>query len=392
MRKLALIIGLCVSFFASANVTLSDSAKISLLTCEPGSAVYARFGHSAIRVCDMENDFDYAYNYGIFDFSSKFFLVRFIQGATDYMLEPFSTKYFYESYAARRSTIYEQTLDLSKEEKQALYDALETNYLPENRVYRYNFIYDNCATRPFYMIINNLTQSPIITIDYKPTTYRNIIEEYAGRNTWLRFGIDILIGREADEKITSESLIAFPLYTMRTVGSIVLENDSALKPLVSEAKTLCAFPLIKAEEKTLFNPQVICCLIMVLVVFLSYLSWKNNSYFMWLDFTLFLVSGLLGLIVFYLTFFSSHPLVDYNLNLLWINPLQLLFAFLLFKTNWRKPLAYFALFNTFTILLAIIVLVARFQVMNAAFLPLMAMMLVRSILFYQMNSGLRVRK
>ncbi|MDR3326581.1 MAG: DUF4105 domain-containing protein [Prevotellaceae bacterium] len=387
MRKLTLIIGLCVSVFASANVTLSDSAKISLLTCEPGTAVYARFGHSAIRVCDLENNLDYAYNYGIFDFSSKFFLARFIQGATDYMLEPFSMEYFYESYVARHSTVYEQTLDLSKEEKQALYDALETNYLPENRVYRYNFIYDNCATRPFYMIMKHLTQSPIITFDYKPTTYRNIVEEYTGRNTWLRFGIDILIGREADERITAESLIAFPLYTMKTVGSIVLESDSGSKPLVSEAKTLCTFPLISAEEKTLFNPQVICCLIMILVVFLSYFSWKNKSYFAWLDFILFLVSGLLGLIVFYLTFFSSHPLVDYNLNLLWMNPLQLLFALLLFKTSLRRHLSYFALFNTFTILLAIIVLVTRFQVMNAAFLPLMAMMLVRSILFYQMNNG-----
>ena len=25
---------------------------------------------------------------------------------------------------------------------------LEENYRPENRIYRYNFFYDNCATRP----------------------------------------------------------------------------------------------------------------------------------------------------------------------------------------------------------------------------------------------------
>ena len=41
---------------------------------------------------------------------------------------------------------------LQTETAQKLYHEhirlLQENYLPENRVYRYNFFYDNCATRP----------------------------------------------------------------------------------------------------------------------------------------------------------------------------------------------------------------------------------------------------
>ena len=42
----------------------------------------------------------------------------------------------------------EQVLNLTSEEKLALNQALEENYQPENRVYRYNYFYDNCSTRP----------------------------------------------------------------------------------------------------------------------------------------------------------------------------------------------------------------------------------------------------
>ena len=37
---------------------ISDSAKFYLVTCEPGDEVYARFGHSGIRVYDPINNID----------------------------------------------------------------------------------------------------------------------------------------------------------------------------------------------------------------------------------------------------------------------------------------------------------------------------------------------
>ena len=44
--------------------------------------------------------------------------------------------------------VWQQTLNLTEEEKERLIALLTENYRPENRVYRYNFFYDNCATRP----------------------------------------------------------------------------------------------------------------------------------------------------------------------------------------------------------------------------------------------------
>ena len=48
--------------------------------------------------------------------------------------------------------MYEQVLNLNAEQREALWQALVVNYQPENRKYLYNFVFDNCATRPFHMI------------------------------------------------------------------------------------------------------------------------------------------------------------------------------------------------------------------------------------------------
>ena len=384
MKRFLIFPFLLMAFFANSQVTLTDEAQVSLLTAEPSPPIYARWGHSAIRIVDEQNDIDWTYNYGIFDSSKPFFVLRFIQGATDYQLAVWRAENFFAEYYARHSAVYEQILNLTKEEKQQLFDALQVNFLPENREYRYNFVYDNCVTRPFDMILKVLQSTPIISFS-RITTYRAIFDEFVGLNTWDRFGIDLLIGRDADKPIDTYALRAFPSYTAAIFNSTTLVNDTISKPLVLETQKISNFPLIVPNEKGLFTPNVVCCVILVLITLLSYFGWKNKFDFVFLDFVMFLVSGLVGTIIFYLMFFSVHPLVNPNYNLLWLNPLQLIFAFLLIKKSWRRPLSYFALFNTFTTLAAIIVFVTRYQVMHPAFLSLMAVYLVRSILFFQRN-------
>jgi hypothetical protein len=387
MKKNLVLTFFFFAVFANGQTILSDSTRISLLTCEPGKEVYARWGHSAIRVTDKKNHIDEAYNYGIFNFSDALtFLAKFIHGSTDYQLAIWNYEDFYSEYFSRKSSVYEQVLDLSQEEKQKLFDALQKNYLPENRIYRYNFVYDNCATRPFDMIFNVLKIAQIITYSHSTTTYRAIFNEFVGLNNWNRFGIDLLIGRDADlPMVDTYALRAFPKYTAQIVGSTILKNDSISKPLVYDTEKISDFPTLLPTETGVFSPNILCCAILVIITLLSYFGWKNKFDFVWLDFLMFFISGIIGTIIFYLMFISVHPLVQQNYNLLWLNPLQLIFAFLLVKQTWRKSLSYYAVFNSFTTLIAMIVFLTRYQVMHPSFLPLMAIYLVRSVLFFQRN-------
>ena len=129
-------------FFASAQ-----DYQISLLTCDPGDQLYSAFGHSAIRVLERTTGEDLVFNYGTFDFNTPYFYVKFTQRTLDYMLSVSTYERFLAEYNYYQRDVREQVLDLSPEQIERLVEFLQINYRPQNRFYRYDFFYDNCATR-----------------------------------------------------------------------------------------------------------------------------------------------------------------------------------------------------------------------------------------------------
>src|SRR5690554_1895630 len=171
MKKIILIIvPLFLILFTqttNAQVQLHDSARISLLTASPWhGAVYALFGHTAIRVQDDSVGVDDVFNYGYFDSSQPNFMYNFVRGKTDYVLGVTTFNDFIYEYGYKGQRVTEQILDLTASEKQQLFNALYINSLPENMRYRYNYFYDNCATRPRDMIEEYSNG----TIIYQPTS------------------------------------------------------------------------------------------------------------------------------------------------------------------------------------------------------------------------------
>ena len=150
MRKLYLYIIILIFDTLSLLPAYSmhnDSIQFSLLTCSPGTEIYSLFGHTAIRYRNFTQNRDLVFNYGMFSFSTPNFIYRFVKGETDYQLgintfESFETEYYF-----RGSKVYQQVLNLTDAEKLELEKLLFENYRPENRVYRYNYFYDNCTTR-----------------------------------------------------------------------------------------------------------------------------------------------------------------------------------------------------------------------------------------------------
>ena len=138
-----------------ADSAMVDTLRISLITCDPGPDVYQIFGHAAVRVQRSGVDtVDLAFNYGMFSFGSGNFIYKFVKGETDYKLGVYDFVYFMPDYVYRGSTVVEQELNMSQQEKELLFERLLVNAEPQNRVYRYNFLFDNCATRPRDMSVS----------------------------------------------------------------------------------------------------------------------------------------------------------------------------------------------------------------------------------------------
>ncbi|MBT8294635.1 MAG: DUF4105 domain-containing protein, partial [Eudoraea sp.] len=131
----------------SLQAQLSDDAQISIITCDAGQDLYSSFGHSAFRVQDSANGINWVYNYGTFDFNTPNFYYKFAKGKLLYSLSVSTFSDFLFTYELENRWVKEQILKLNPQERNNLFRFLENNRKPENRDYKYDFLFDNCATK-----------------------------------------------------------------------------------------------------------------------------------------------------------------------------------------------------------------------------------------------------
>lgn len=307
--------------YSFAYRTLSDSSRISMLTCSPGTETYSKYGHSAIRVVDEACNMDWTFNYGVFSFNTDNFYLRFIQGQTYYQLSIEQTYDFIVSSAYIGRTTYEQQLDLTQEQKQALFNALMLNYEPQNRKYLYNFVFDNCATRPYHLLSRVLEQSGDTLINddfYKRTnTFRERITYYSEQNSWSGFGINLLFGKDADKTMTTQERLFLPEELMDYIAYATTQNGKS----ICQANNTEAFEI---EHKPFWcSPDMMVIIVCIVLICLTIYDFQRKKQSWWADGVIFSLAALLGIVLVYLSYFSIHPLVKNNYNLLLINPLLL---------------------------------------------------------------------
>ena len=382
MRKLLLITLVSFIFLSikAQNLSISDSAIYSLITCSPGEEVYAKFGHTAIRVNDSVSGIDVVFNYGIFSFETENFYYKFIKGETDYQLGVYDTKFFLPEYAARNSVVWEQILNLSVTEKRALLNLLLSNYEPQNRVYRYNFVFDNCATRPRDKILASLNGYVKFKQNSDSKTFRQWVGTFVGFDTWLKFGIDLVFGRDADRYTTTAESEFLPENLMEEFQSAdILTKNNENKRLVKERKILVEKNVIvKNNDFWLFKPLSISILILIIGTFITIIDLIKKSHHVLFDTILQFITGLGGFIVLYLMLISIHPLVKNNLNILWLNPLNFFIAFLIWIRPLRIALFFYQIANIILLFSALIVFALSIQEINIAFFPIIVLLLMRS--------------
>lgn len=302
-----------------------DSVEISLLTCRPRQNVYSLYGHTAIRIQDKQNHLDMAVNYGMFSFDKPFFILRFVFGLTDYSMDIEDFEAFRIYYATRGAGVKQQTLNLTKEEKKAIIDAIIKNYEPQNRVYRYNYFYDNCTTRARDILLDNIKG----TIRYQTRnknseSYREMIHDYNEQQRWARFGNDLLLGIKADFPTNHEQQQFLPDNLRKDFdNAVVIDKNGQKRALVSNSSWV-VLPGTQAEWSGFpLSPTTCAIIFFVIVVAVSIYERCKTKMFWGMDIFLMLLTGLCGLILLAMVF-SQHPTVRVNLQILLLNPISLI--------------------------------------------------------------------
>lgn len=329
------------------NTIQEDSTQVlpmhaSLLIAQGSQdEVYTTYGHAAIRIWQSGiGGVDVIYNYGVFDFNSPHFLARFVSGNTNnYMLAKQNTNNYIDSYIYRGTSLYEEKLNLTQQEAERLYAALEKNALPEHKYYLYNIVYDNCATRPYQMICNAL-HAEVILPKVKSVTRREMVDACSVQRPWVKFGTDLALGSKADIPVGSEGQLFLPPYLKKILEkSVVKYPDGSMKPLIIDSFTYMGVgtPLQLPPTSIFLLPVTVAIYILLLSIVAFVLYMLGRKLFLKIWATLFyLAAGVGGSILFYLAFFSLHPLVWPNWNLLVLNPLYIIIALpcLWLRRNW----------------------------------------------------------
>ena len=321
------------------------------------------------------------FNYGVFDFQAPAFMWRFMLGETDYICQPVPR--FYAMVGMEQRRMVEQELNLPQDRALAVRNFLWNNSLPENRVYRYKFLSDNCSTRPrdiIEMAAGEGLQYP--AMGDTTVTYRDILAHYCRNYAWERFGIDLVLGWDIDTVLDQRATMFIPMLLMDAVAGATITTDSLTVPLV-KATTV---PNDKSTDGNVrpptpwyFSPMTVALLVFALTLLVTCRDWRRRDVSLWFDTLLFTVAGLAGCILFFLIFFSTHEATSPNINIVWLHPLLLLLAVLPWFKKTRKAARWLHALNALVVALLMLAWPWQPQVGNFAFFPLMATLVMRSL-------------
>ncbi|MEL7145149.1 MAG: DUF4105 domain-containing protein, partial [Bacteroidota bacterium] len=319
--------------------TLSPQAEIRVMTLGPYQPeLYSAFGHSAFRVYDPVRNYDIVYNYGVFTFKQKNFYGNFLRGKMLYKLGLSRYEGFKQRYISDNRFIYEQVLNLTQEEKQAVFDFLRNNSKPENADYLYNYVYDNCATKIRDVLRASLDGKVTFDTSYveQNLTFRDLMDRYSEYQYWGDLGIDIGLGMPVDRVAKGEEYMFLPDYIYRSLSKSTIADSTGGRPLVLETEKVY---VSKKEnyETPMLTPFNFFVLLFLLVGFVTNINFKKRKRSAWLDYLLFGVTGLAGIFLLFLWFGTAH-LSQWNLNVLWALPTHLIAAIMLRKPKYRPLL------------------------------------------------------
>jgi hypothetical protein len=382
LLKITSLFFVVLFLFTGKTFAQQDSChlQISLLTVMPGEELYSTFGHSALRVTDTVTHQDIVYNYGTFDFGDPDFYTKFVRGKLMYYLSTDDFQSFVEENQQDNRGITEQILRLSCVQKRNMISLLEQNMMAANRFYKYDFLFDNCTTR----LRDLVERGSDSTVHFgkalhTKVTFRDLIYEYLnnGDKQWSKLGIDILLGAKTDATATPYQVMFLPDYLMKTFDSSSINSQ----PLVMEKHSLFKINHLLIEKNNLTHPFFLFLCLFVIVAFLSFS--KNpfmQKFVASLDGFLFFITGLLGVLILFMWFGTDHIMCRDNYNLLWAWPTNIVAAFYVHsKKNWAR--IYFMIYSIFNLILILAWSLIP-QHLNAALIPILAILIFRSWMYF----------
>jgi hypothetical protein len=323
---------LCPAHAGVANAP-GANLEVSLITYGPGDTYWERFGHDAIELRDTVSGEAVNFNYGVFDFDERGFLLNFARGRMHYLMDAEPTALDESWYVQAGRSVTRQRLALTPAQAAALRDFLLWNLRPENVRYDYDYYVDNCTTRVRDALDRALGGVLAAQLTARPggMTYRQQTVRLMSAQPWLMLLLDLGLGPYADRPLNAWQESFLPGVLERELAAVRVGDARDTHPLVTATNLLAPNRLDTppATAPDLRLPMAWAGLALAAALFLARRFWPTGFALLG---TLYLVSATatgIGLLVLWLL--TTHHAAWANANLLLFNPL----ALALLPSLWR---------------------------------------------------------
>jgi hypothetical protein len=226
---------------APVDTTLGAGIDVLVMTVGPGSNVWERFGHNAIRIRDRAHGVDVAYNWGTFDFNQPNFLTRFLRGNTEYWMVGNDASADIAKYIDENRSVWVQELNLTPTQRAQLARFVEWNALDEHKYYRYDYYLDNCSTRVRDALDRVLGGAikRVLVPQRTGTTYRSHTRRLTDGDVGVYTGIQLALGRPADDELSAWDESFLPVKLMEHLRRVQVPGPGGtVVPLVAAERQI----------------------------------------------------------------------------------------------------------------------------------------------------------
>lgn len=308
----------------------NDDITITLMTVGRGNPVYTWFGHSALIV-DGSWFSSLMYDYGIFDFGSGKFYLNFAMGRLYYQVLESPAYWRLNDLLIEKRDVTFFELNLPQEKQAEIADFLKYNAQPEHASYFYHHYYDNCSTR-LRDIINQATDGTFKTWADEIgtiTTFRKSFMLASQPYPAMDWVLNFLQSGRIDHPITLWDAMFLPAVLEKAVmafgptsgGTYTVYSDFSDEHIRAQTAT---------SWKPMILPGMTVSLIISLISILLLFAYQRTAKRIWrtsfgiVTALVLLVLALLGCLLFFMMFFTTHDVTWNNENIVFVNPLLLI--------------------------------------------------------------------
>jgi len=337
MKRIAICVALCIAvvFSLPAQAERGDSLTIKIAVMGPGEELYFWWGHLGLIIDDARTGQSRFYDYGLFSFENDNFFYNFAFGRLWYSSGVSLTMNNIAGYISINRSVTLYTLDIPPEKREEVRQYAEQSILPENRDYLYHHFRHNC-TNPILTMIDIATNGQFKE-RYSNEPGRFTLRQHVRRHTWFSPFFDWILnfwmGQDIDTPITVWDEMFLPAEIGSRISEFEYTDGRGLShPLVLDKEVVHQSegrPAVLDSPRTQWPRELAFSLLVALLLgMLFYLQSKSpaaGQVALGMTHSLLgLFFGGVGLLLFFMSGFTSHDYTYHNANLFFANPLLLI--------------------------------------------------------------------